>query len=213
MSPDPGSHQTREASGPGFVQFDEPGLIKLTQEGECGAFDQLVRHHQNMVYAVCMRMLCDAYEAEDVAQDVFVRAYRSIHSFRGESKFSTWLIAIAMNLCRNRRRWWVRRRRAIAGSLDEKIQTQDGAIAYDAEDTSPTPSDEAQSKETQEYILIALQKLSDAERKMIVLRDLQGYSYEEIGEILQVRVGTVKSRLNRARMQLRTLLDGWLHEV
>lgn len=213
MSLDPGSNPTREIPGRKSVRFDESGLIRQCQKGESGAFDQLVVHHQNMVYAVCMRMLSDAYEAEDVAQDVFVRAYRSIKSFRGESKFSTWLVAIAMNLCRNRRRWWARRRRSIAGSLQDAIQTEDGTISYDAEDASPTPSDSAQSKEVQEHILITMQKLSDTERKMIVLRDLQGYSYEEIAEILKIRVGTVKSRLNRARMQLRTLLGGWLHEV
>jgi RNA polymerase sigma-70 factor (ECF subfamily) len=151
-------------------------------------------------------MLGDLHEAEDVAQDVFVRAYRAIGVFRGEAKLSTWLIAITMNLCRNRRRWWNRRRRVIAASLDDPVGQEDERLGDTVADPAPSPAQSAQASERRRMIESALQALDAAAREVVVLRDLQGYSYEDMAALLKCRIGTVKSRLSRARMQLRTLL-------
>ena len=187
---------------------EEAELIRRCQEGETAAFDQLVLRHQQLVFAVALRMLCDYHEATEVAQEAFVRAYRAIGGFRGEAKFSTWLLSITTNVCRNRRRWWARRKRVIVGSLDDLVETEEGSLAHEAVDPSPSPSDEASSREVSRQIMQALGVLDEDSRAVVVLCDVQGVSYEEAAEVLRVRLGTVKSRLHRARLRLRALLDG-----
>ena len=189
---------------------DDAALIERVQGGELAAFDQLVLRHQQVVFAVALRMLGNQHEAQDVAQEAFVRAYQGIGAFRREAKLSTWLVSITMNLCRNRRRWWARRKQLIAGSLDDPGDTEEDAIGREAADPSPGPSQMAQRHEQHQQVLAALQQLDQAHRSIVILRDLQGYAYEEIAQMLGCQVGTVKSRLNRARLQLRALLDGTL---
>lgn len=191
-------------------QEEEAALIARCRGGDTTAFDQLVLRHQQEVFAVALRMLGDRDEAQDIAQDVFVRAYRGLGSFRQEAKLSTWLISITMNLCRNRRRWWARRRRVIVASLDEPIEGEEGTREHEVADPSPSPAQTAQALERRQYLMRAVQSLDEALRTVIVLRDIQGYSYEEIAQVLRCQVGTVKSRLNRARLRLRALLDGTL---
>ena len=186
---------------------DDAALVARAQAGDPEAFDALVRKHQQQVYAVAVRMLGDSGEAEDAAQDAFVRAYQALGTFRRDAKLSTWLVAIVMNVCRNRRRWWARRKRVIAGSLDAADPDTE-APHLDAADPSPDPSAVAQRQDEARVVLSALQTLSDMDREVIVLRDVQGHSYEEMAEILGCRLGTVKSRINRARWQLRAVLNG-----
>lgn len=193
---------------PAVSDGEEAELIRRCQAGETAAFDQLVLRHQQQLFAVSLRMLGDYHEATEVAQEAFVRAYRAINSFRSEAKFSTWLLSIVTNLCRNRRRWWARRKRVIAGSLDESVETEEGSLAHEAADPSPSPSAQAVSREVQQQIMGALAMLDEDSRAMVVLCDVQGLSYEEASRVLRVKLGTVKSRLNRARLRLRSLLDG-----
>ena len=187
----------------------DAGLVDQIQQGDGAAFEELVRRHQQMVYAVTCRMLGDPDEAQDAAQDAFVRAYRSIGGFRRDAKLSTWLVAITLNVCRNRRRWWARRRRVIAGSLDAMADDPD-APALEPADPAPGPASQAQARERQRALTAALQMLDAPSRAVVVLRDVQGFAYEEIARMLGCRLGTVKSRLSRARLQLRALLDGRL---
>ena len=189
-------------------EADEPALIARAQGGDLSAFDALVLRHQQMVYAVALRMLNNADDAQEIAQDAFVRAYRGIGTFRQEAKLSTWLVSITMNLCRNRRRWWARRRQVIVASLDDPVETGEGTMAQEVADPAPGPVETAQRRELQQQLAQTLQLLEEPYRSVIVLRDIQGYSYEEIAQMLHCRVGTVKSRINRARLQLRALLDG-----
>ena len=133
-----------------------------------------------------------------------------ISGFRGEAKVSTWLVSITMNLCRNRRRWWSRRRRYIAASLDDPVETEEGLLAHEVADPAPTTGQVVEGREQQRYLMAALQSLDEASREVVTLRDIHGYSYEEIAQMLHCQVGTVKSRLNRARLKLRALLDGKL---
>ena len=195
---------------PDAVSDQEAALIERAQGGDPAAFDELVIRHQRMVFAVVLRMLGDEHEAKDVAQDVFVRAYQSIQGFRREAKLSTWLMSISMNLCRNRRRWWARRRRFIVASLDDPIDTEESAVGQMVADPAPSPAKRAEQRELQRQLTGALQLLSESERSIVILRDIQGYAYEEIAEALHCHVGTVKSRLSRARLKLRALLDGKL---
>ena len=201
---------SNQVSGPERAGDEDVALIAQTQAGHLPAFDTLVLRHQQTVFAVALRMLGDRDEAQDVAQDAFVQAYRAIAGFRRDAKFSTWLIAITLNLCRNRRRWWARRRRVIVASLDDPSDTEEGAFQHEPVDTAPLPDQELERRERRRQLASTLQQLSAPEREIIVLRDIQGYSYEEIAGLLRCQVGTVKSRLNRARLQLRAVLDGKL---
>ncbi len=184
----------------------ETEWLNQAQAGDLRAFDQLVLLHQQTVFAVAVRMLGDPEEAKDVAQDAFVRAWRSLAAFRREAKLSTWLVSITMNLCRNRRRWWARRRRVIVASLDDPVRPDEESAGRQAADPAPTPDAVAQHRERQRAAADALQHLEPSERSVIVLRDIQGYTYEEIAHISGCRVGTVKSRLSRARARLHGLL-------
>lgn len=185
---------------------DEAQILARIRAGDGEAFGQLVHRHQQMVFAVALRMVGDFHDAEDVAQDVFVRASRAIGAFRQEAKLSTWLVAITMNLCRNRRRWWSRHRRVIAASLDEPAGPNAEPLGDTVSDPSPSPAQSAQASERQRVVQGALQQLEPGAREMVVLRDLHGYTYEEIARMVRCPVGTVKSRLSRARMQMRALL-------
>ncbi len=187
---------------------DEAALVQRCQQGDRQAFDQLVLANQQQVFAVALRMLGNRDEAEDVAQDVFVRAFRGIGAFRQQAKLSTWLVSITMNLCRNRRRWWARHRRVMVASLDDSVETSDGELSQQVADLSPLPDETAVRREQQRHVLAAVQQLDESSRSVVVLRDLQGYAYEEIAQVLHLPVGTVKSRLNRARLELRALVDG-----
>src|SRR3989338_344972 len=173
-------------------EADDSALIARAQGGDLSAFDQLVLRHQGTVYAVSLRMLGNADDAQEVAQDAFVRAYRAIGTFRHEAKLSTWLVSITMNLCRNRRRWWARRKRVIVASLDDPLETQEGTLAHETPDPAPTPARAAEQSEQRQQLIAALQLLPETDRTVIVLRDIQGYAYEEIAQILGCRLGTVK---------------------
>lgn len=198
------------SEGPVSHQSEEAELVERAQRGDPSAFEALVRLHQQAIFAVALRMLGDQDEAKDVSQDAFVRAYQGIRAFKGEAKLSTWLVSITINLCRNRRRWWARRRKVIAASLDDPLPTEEGTLGQTIEDPAPSPATTAERRERQRLLETSLQALDDTHRSVVVLRDLQGYAYEEIAEMLHCRVGTVKSRLSRARLHLRSLLDGKL---
>lgn len=186
-------------------------FVEQAVQGQNDAFDALVRRHQRVVYAVALRMLGDASEAEDTAQDAFVRAYRGLRGFRREAKFSTWLVSITMNLCRNRRRWWLRRRRLVVASLDAPLEgAESSTLGETIRDPAPGPHEAAVAQERQDHLLLALQQLAGPYREALVLRDLHGHTYEEIAAMLSCRVGTVKSRISRARLQLRAMMDGRL---
>ena len=190
------------------AELDDAALVEHARQGDETAFDHLVRRHQQQVYAVAVRMLGDLDEAKDVAQDAFVRAYRSIATFRGEAKFSTWMVSITMNLCRNRRRWWARRRRVIAGSIEETLQTEEKSVVMQVIDPLPTPAEVTERAELRVQLLGALAQLDQDSREVVVLRDVHGWSYEEIAQAAGCELGTVKSRLNRARLKLCALLNG-----
>lgn len=199
----------RVAEGAGAAARQGPTeaeLIARAKAGDAEAFGHLVRSHQDRVFSLCLRMLGDREAALDCAQDSFVRAYRAIGRFRESARFYTWMYTIAANTCRNRLREQARRRKVMGPSLDAPIGAdgEPGPTLADAvASADPRPDEQARRSEIREKVQAALLRLSPQLRKMIVLRDVEGLSYEEIGSTLRIRPGTVKSRIHRARLALR----------
>jgi RNA polymerase sigma-70 factor (ECF subfamily) len=180
-------------------------LVERARAGDRSAFGSLVEAYQDKIYGYVSRMLGDPDEAEDVAQETFVRAYQSLPSFRGAASFHTWLYRIASNLAIDVAR---RNRRHSAGdfSLDEPLPSAEGDYERDIADDSGGPEQLTTRREMQELVREAVAELPEKLRAVMVLYELQGESYEDIAEILGCPLGTVKSRLFNARAQLRDRL-------
>lgn len=181
-------------------------LVERSRNGETTAFDQLVQLYKDRIYNYVARMVHDPIEAEDIAQEAFVKAYRNLPSFRGASTFQTWLYRIASNLTIDSVRR--RRRRENTCSLDAPLDTDEGQMPREQEDHHcPGPVRNLETAELQRQVHRAIQQLSPKLRSVVVLYELQGLSYEEIATILGCPLGTVKSRLFNARMELKTRLQ------
>jgi RNA polymerase sigma-70 factor, ECF subfamily len=186
------------------VDSREAALVERCAAGDQVACAELVSTHQRMVFGLALHLLGDRDEALDLSQEVFLRVFRTIASFRGQSALRTWIYRIVINQARNRQRWWRRRRRAEQVSLDEHLQE-----FGDMESKSDVLPDRLlSSKETASRIWQALDRLPFDQRTALVLREVDGLRYEEIAFSLGVAVGTVKSRLTRARQALRAELLG-----
>ena len=176
-------------------------LVQRARDGDLAAFNSLVLRHQDAAYGLALRFLSSREAAEDATQEAFIRAYRAIGSFRGE-RFRSWLFSIVANACRDELR---RRRRRPQRSLDEAREREDRPD-LDPPDPDPTPEAQALSGELREALGRSLMQLPEDWRLVVVLSDVQGLSYEEIAESVGVPLGTVKSRLSRARARLREIL-------
>jgi RNA polymerase sigma-70 factor (ECF subfamily) len=180
----------------------EAALIQRCAAGEEAACSELVAEHQRMVVQLAMNLLGDHDEALDLSQEVFLRVFRTIHRFRGQSSLRTWIYRIAVNQARNRHRFWRRRHRADQVSLDQHI----AAHGEFRSDGKATPDRLLAQKELAARLEHALEHLPFDQRTAIILREIDGLSYEEIAFSLGIAIGTVKSRLTRARQALRTEL-------
>ena len=181
----------------------EATLIQRCAARDEDACAELVSEHQRMVYQLSLNLLNDHNEALDLSQEVFLRVFRTIHAFRGHSSLRTWIYRIVINQARNRQRWWRRRHRSQQVSLDQHIQDH-GELADTTDGRSPDRI--FGRKQLAERIRVALDRLPFDQKTAIVLREIDGLSYEEIGYSLGIAVGTVKSRLARAREGLRAQL-------
>jgi len=177
-------------------------------EGDRTAFDRLVLRHKDRVFNLCWRLLGDREEANEQAQEVFVRVFRSIKDFRFKSSFSTWLYAIAVNTCRNRLKSSEFRRRRRMVSIDALQDPDCERAAPELRDPSPSVLDRMTDRERDGLIQSAIDSLPEESRTIVVLRDIEGIAYEEIAAVTRLNLGTVKSRLARARQQLRDKLKG-----
>ena len=196
----------KNAGAIGWSEVDsrEAALVERCTAGDDAACAELVSTHQRMVFSLALHLLGDRDEALDLSQEVFLRVFRTLSSFRGQSSLRTWIYRIVVNQARNRQRWWRRRHRADQVSLDEHIQH-----AGDMESTTEVLPDRLlASKETADRIHAALNGLPFDQRTALILREVDGLRYEEIAFSLGVAVGTVKSRLTRARQALRAELLG-----
>jgi RNA polymerase sigma-70 factor, ECF subfamily len=182
---------------------NEAELVSELQAGSNAAFDTLVTHYHTAVYNLVYRMLGDASDAADVCQEVFLKAFRGIRGFRRGSSVRTWLYRIAVREALNHRRWWWRHQRNQT-SIDTGAAGDALPLDPEADDASPFEAFAAQ--ETQALVRQALTQVPEAFRSAVILRDLEGLSYEEVAEVLEVTVGTVKSRILRGRRALREIL-------
>jgi RNA polymerase sigma-70 factor (ECF subfamily) len=178
----------------------EAALVQRCAAGDEEACAALVDEHQRLVYQLALHLLGDHNEALDLSQEVFLRVFRTIHRFRGQSALRTWIYRIAINQARNRMRWWRRRRRGMQVSLEDHVRAH-GELPTEAAGASPERV--FRQKEVASRIWKALEALPFDQKTAIVLREIDGLSYDEIAFSLGVAVGTVKSRLARARESLR----------
>ena len=185
-------------------------FIERLKNGEAAAFDLLVRERSGEIYGLLYRLTQNAEEARDLTQETFLRAFQNIGSFRGEADLKTWIYRIAINQARNRWRWWRRRKRDATISLDASDGRAQPLIFSLRASRSSNPELATLAHERENALTIALHSLGRSYRETVILRDVEGFSYEEIATTLGISVGTVKSRLARGRQELRRKLEGSL---
>lgn len=184
---------------------DDYALIQQCATGDEAACTRLVTDHQRMVYQLALHLLGDSQEALDLSQEVFLRVFRTLHQFKGHSALRTWIYRIVVTQASNRRRWWRRRHQAQQVALHDHVATH-GDVPDSRRSTKP--DEVTEQAQVARHVWAALDQLPFDQRTILVLREIDGLSYEEIGYSLGVAVGTVKSRLARAREQLREALRG-----
>ena len=181
----------------------EEQLIRYAQQGDNDAFEQLLLLHQKKVYNLCLRMSANPDDALDLSQEAFIKAWRSIGQYQFEASFSTWLFRLTSNVCIDHLR---RKKRRQETSLTESYDDSDEAEEFTLPDAAPLPEEQAITNETKLALAQAMERLGPEHREILQLRVVEDLSYEQIAEILDIRVGTVKSRLARARLSLRKIL-------
>jgi len=174
---------------------DENRLPKPFKDGDHSTFERIVQHYQDKIYNLCRYLLGNPQDAEDAAQEVFIKAFRKLKDFQPEASLYTWLYRIGVNTCFDHKR----------KSRPEPFKNE--SLAETLPSTEPSPEGQYQSKEIGRAIQSALDQLSRNSRTIIVLKEIEGLSYEEIAEVMDTSVGTVKSRLSRTREELRSLLE------
>lgn len=188
------------------VSAPESVLVVRLKANEDAAYDELVRTYNESLFHVACRMLGDPAEASDVVQEVFIKVFKNIGGFKEEAALKTWIFRIAFSEILNRLRWWKRRHRSSTVSLDDQSSSNGHYVA----DLGPSPDKALESREREEAIRKALGRLSGDHRSIVILRDIEGFSYAEIADVLGISVGTVKSRLARARGDLKKSLMHYL---
>jgi len=186
-------------------------VIENCKAGDEKAFTEIVLHRQKRVFNIAYRMLGNSEEAKDLAQEVFISVFESIKDLKEEIKFDAWLTQITLNHCRNRWKYLKRRQYFSSDSLDDPIETEDGSMPRAITDPSDNPEILLEKKMIRQLIQRGLLELKEDQRELLVLRDLQGFSYEEMGETLGLPEGTIKSKLHRARMDLKEVLERFTH--
>lgn len=185
---------------------EDAKLIKAFKGGDKAAFDKLVLKHKNKLFNLCYRFLGDYQEANDSAQETFIKIYESLKKFRFQSTFSTWLYRIAVNTCKNKLKSSAYRQKKRMVSLDNPGSPDKSQPAMEIQDETYSPVKELEKKERIRMVQEAINTLPTEQKEVVTLRDIEGLSYEEIVEITGFNLGTVKSRLARARLDLRKKL-------
>jgi RNA polymerase sigma-70 factor (ECF subfamily) len=182
-------------------------LVDRFKNGDASAFDEMVSRYWDRIYSMVNQLLRNSQDAEEVTQDAFIRAHRGLANFRGDSAFSTWLYQIATNLARNRYWYWWRRKRDKSVSLDAPVSADNATtLAEIIPAEVATPDDITVTREFVTRIASGMERLGAKHREILILRNIKNQSYEEIAGILGISVGTVKSRIARARESLRAKL-------
>jgi len=202
---DLGSQKAAEAA----TSAEDLALVRALREGSEGAYETLLARFQQPVYNLALRLLDDPPDASDVVQEVFLKVFRNVGHFRGQSSLKTWIFRIAINEAHNQRRWFFRHRCREVGMEDREEESRSPADLL--ADHTPSPFDYVFDREKQALIEEALARINPSFRDAVVLRDITNLSYEEIADVLQVSLGTVKSRILRGREALRQQLEKRLH--
>ena len=200
-TPDPVDAQNRT------IADDDAGFVARCRRGETEAFSVLVGRHQKKMLNIAFRMIGDYDEACDVLQEAFLSAYRAIGKFRGDARFSTWLCGIVLNHSRSHMAQKLARSRRESGSLDDPVKSKDGGFLKEPCSQEGSIVERLEKRELEAKVQECIGFLDGEQREVLVLRDIQGFSYEEIGDLLKLPEGTVKSRLFRARNTLKDLLS------
>lgn len=187
----------------------EAELVHELQAGSETAFDWLVTHYHAPVYNLILGMLGDTSDAADGTQEVFLKAFRGIRQFRQGSSLKTWLYRIAIREALNQKRWF---KRHLQKNVSIDAEPEEGQLRLEIPDNGGTPFEQLAAHEIQDAVQDALQKVPEAFRSAVILRDLEGLSYEEVAEVLECSVGTVKSRILRGRRSLKDILEPVLNE-
>jgi RNA polymerase sigma-70 factor (ECF subfamily) len=191
------------------LQAEDAALVADLKAGSEEAFAILIAQYHQPLYSLIARSLNDPADAADITQEVFIKVFRSIRGFHGESSLRTWLYRIALHEASNQRRWWSRHKKQEV-TIDSSVENEDDGSVFSLSatlaDHNDSPYDCAAQAEVRTRVEAALQQLPEAFRTVVVLREIEGFAYEEIAEILNVNLGTVKSRLTRGRSALRALL-------
>jgi RNA polymerase sigma-70 factor, ECF subfamily len=189
----------------------ETQFIEKLKRGDAAAFEKLVNERSGEIYGLLYRLTENGEEARDLTQETFLRAFQSISHFRGDSDLRTWIYRIAINQARNRWRWWRRRRRDATVSIDApESGGRLGLVSTLRSTTVKDPEQHTLANERERVLQKALGGLRRVYREAVVLRDIEGFAYEEIATTLNISIGTVKSRLARGRQELRRKLEGSL---
>jgi RNA polymerase sigma-70 factor (ECF subfamily) len=194
------------------ITTEDVALIADLKAGSEEAFAVLIAQYHQPLYSLIARSLNDPADASDITQEVFIKVFRSIRGFHGEASLRTWLYRIALHEASNQRRWWSRHKKqeiTIDSSFesDPDAETSHLNLASTLADQSGSPFDHAAQAEVRERVEAALRQIPEAFRTVVILREIEGFAYEEIAEILNVNLGTVKSRLTRGRSALRAILN------
>lgn len=182
------------------MSLDELALLRCAKQGDVAAFEQLVLAYQKKVYNLAYRLSGSREDAADLAQEALVRVYKSLGRFREQARFSTWLYRIVVNVCLDYQR--SRKRHPIV-SLDAPLDGDDGEVPRQVASDAVDPQEAAERRDLRDAVQAAIGRLSDEHRVILVMRDIQDIPYDEIGRVLGLPLGTVKSRLNRARQALK----------
>jgi RNA polymerase sigma-70 factor, ECF subfamily len=192
------------------IPTEDAALIADLKAGSEEAFGILIAQYHQPLYSLIARSLNDPADAADITQEVFIKVFRSIRGFHGEASLRTWLYRIALHEASNQRRWWSRHKKQEI-TIDSPAESDDDdsaglCLSATLADRGDSPFDHAAQAETRDRVEAALRQLPEAFRTVVILREIEGFAYEEISEILNVNLGTIKSRLTRGRSALRALL-------
>ena len=182
------------------IDRQETELISRAKQGDMQAFEELILQLEKIVYNVAFRMMNHSEDARDLSQEVFLKAYKNLEKFDERSSFSTWLYRITTNTCIDEMR---KRKGKQSYSLEAELENEEGSMQRQVVSEEETPEERLLREEGKSEILQALDTLSEEHKAAVILRDIRGMSYEEISEIIELPMGTVKSRISRARNQLK----------
>jgi len=195
------------------AEDEDAEMVSLCRKGDVDAFEVLVRNHQKKMLNIAYRMVGNYEEACEIVQDAFVSAYRGIKNFEGRAKFSTWLSTIVINLSRNRLKQLNIRNYREELSVDDPIQSGGNKMKVEPVSNEPSVLERLERRDFQRMVQECINSLDSESKEVVILRDVQGFSYREISDILKIAEGTVKSRLSRARVELKNCLKKMAGEL